>query len=482
MRTLPRTLVRAQLAARPAGVLTLIILAVLSLLALGPGGAAQSPYVAVVPVDDTITPPLARFVTGAIADAADAGAQAVVLTIDTPGGLLSATDEIIAAILASEVPVIAYVSPTGGRAASAGVFITYAAPLAAMAPGTRIGSASPVLTDDGGGLVQNDTMTAKVTNDAVSQLRNLATMHGRNAEWAETAVRDAANITAEEAMASDVVNLIAPDLPALLNAIDGRTVSTAAGPVTLATAGATLTPVTMGWLDGLLQILANPTIAYILLSLGSLGLVLELSNPGAVVPGVVGGLALLLGLYSLGTLPVNWTGALLMALAFILLAVDIFVASFGMLTIGGIVAFVLGSYLLFDTDVPGFDIAQPVIWTISLLLVLFFAFVGGSVLMAAFRKPVTGKEALIGVVGVVRQPLQPDGMIFATGELWQASLAAAGDGPLAPGTAVVITGIDELRLIVRPATAAEAASGGVAVIDDQLAAAPPAATQPGGAS
>lgn len=457
----------------------LILIGIIILIG-GPAVTAQSPRVDVVAIDGAITPPMAQYVDRAIGSANEAGASAVVLTIDTPGGLTTAMDDIIDSILTSEVPVVAYVSPNGARAASAGVFITYAAHVAAMAPGTRIGSASPVLIGESGEATGDDTMISKITNDAVSQIKNLASLRGRNAEWAEQAVREAVNVTAEEALQLDVIDLVAPDLGALLADIDGRTVDVAGGPVTLATAGAATSQIEMGWLDQLLQLLADPTVAYILLSLGSLGLVLELSNPGAVFPGVVGGICLLLALYSLGTLPVNWAGLLLIGFAFLLFAVDIFVVSFGTLTIGGIIAFVVGSYLLIGGNVPGFEIAPAVIWTMTALLVAFFLFIGGSVMTTVFRRPVTGREAVIGVTGVVRQALNPDGMIFATGELWQASLADRASPALPVGTPVTVTGIDDLRLIVRPATATEAGAAGVAVIDDQSPAVAAAPAPPNG--
>jgi membrane-bound serine protease (ClpP class) len=453
--------------------LTVLLLGTASLMS-GRPASAQVPRVDVIQIDGAITPQMARYVDGAISRAVESGAGAVVLQIDTPGGLTTAMDSIIDSILASEVPVIAYVAPNGARAASAGVFITYAAHIAAMAPGTRIGSASPVLIGESGETAGDDTMIAKVTNDAVSQIKNLATLRGRNAEWAEQAVREAVNITADEALQLDVINLVAADLDALLAEIDGRTVELASGPVTLATAGAQTTLVEMGWLDQLLHLLSDPTIAYILLSLGSLGLILELSNPGAVVPGVVGGLCLLIALYGLGTLPVNWAGVLLIGFGFLLLALDVFVPSFGTLTIGGIIAFIFGSHLLVGGNVPGLEIAPAVIWTMSALLVGFFIFIGGSVMTSAFRRPKTGRESIVGAIGVARQPLDPDGMVFATGELWQATLEGGTGQRLPAGTPVAVTAIDELRLIVRPATAAEAADAGVVVIDDR----PPAAPAP----
>lgn len=420
--------------------------------------AAQSstpPEVMIVALDDTITPVTARYVDRAISDANERGVAAVVLEIDTPGGLMSAMDDIIRDILESDVPVIAYVTPNGARAASAGTFITYAAHVAAMTPGTRIGSASPV-SGDGSDL--NDTMAAKVTNDAVAQIVNLANLRGRNAEWAEKAVREAANITADEAARIGVVDLLASDLGELLAAVDGRTVQVASGPVTLRTADAVTDQVELTWVESLLQLLAEPTVAYLLLSLGSIGIFLELSNPGATVPGVVGGLCLLLGLFLLGTLPVNWTGVLLIAFGLILLIVDVFVPSLGILTIGGLVSFVLGSYLLFgDGAPPGYDINPVAIWSVAGFLVVFFLLIGGAVIRAQRRKPATGQEGLIGEIGHARTDLNPDGMVFVAGELWQATAVSPEPNPkpvtVPAGSPVVVTRMRGLHLDVRPATA-----------------------------
>jgi len=416
--------------------------------------ASSSPRVEVVEVDGTITPVMAGYIGRAIDRAGRDGNAALVLRVDTPGGLSSAMDDIINDILRSQVPVVVYVSPGGSRAASAGVYITYAAHVAAMAPGTRIGSASPIfLSGDGTASEGNETLARKVTNDAVSQIKNLATLRGRNAEWGERAVRDAVNVTADEARSLGVIDLIAPDLPSLLDQIDGRTVRLETGPVTLQTRGATIDTRGMGWAEQFLQLLADPTIAYILLSLGSLGLFLELSNPGAILPGVVGGLFLLLALYSLGTIPVNWTGVLLIGFAFLLFAVDLVVPSFGSLTIGGVISFVLGSYLLVRDSPPGYDLATSVIWTITALLVGFFLFLGAAVLRARLRRPATGREGLVGRSGTVRRALAPQGTVFAAGELWQAT----GDGAELPvGATVIVTGVEGLRLRVRAATVSEA--------------------------
>ena len=451
----------------------LLIALGLALLAVAPAaGADDRPLVQVVEVDGTITPVMAGYVDRAIERAERDGAAAVVLRLDTPGGLSSAMDDIIEDILQSEVPVVVHVAPEGARAASAGVFITYAAHVAAMAPGTRIGSASPVfLGEDSDG---DETMTRKVTNDAVSQIKNLAQLRGRNAEWAERAVRDAANVTADEALSLDVVDLLAPDVGTLLAEINGREVRLQSGPAILATANARIEERGMSWMEQFLQLLADPTIAYILLSLGSLGLFLELSNPGAILPGVVGGLFLLLALYALGTIPVNWAGVLLIGFAFLLFAVDLFVPSFGTLTVGGLVSFVLGSYLLVAEGAPpGYEVSPAVIWTTTALLLGFFLFLGAAVLRARLRRPATGREGLRGHVGTVRRPLAPDGFVFLDGELWHATAVDLPAGAEVPvGTPVAVVAVDGLRLRVRPATAAETAADTARPVPDPRAVIP----------
>ncbi|MCS7051542.1 MAG: nodulation protein NfeD, partial [Thermomicrobium sp.] len=277
----------------------------LGFLLLVPDGRAVGERVLLVHVDGPITPVIADYVDRALREAARDGAEAVVIQLDTPGGLSSAMDEIIQDILQSPVPVIVYVAPEGARAASAGVFITYAAHVAAMAPATNIGSASPVLISQDGQATQPDeTMQRKIVNDAVAKIRSLAERRGRNAEWAEQAVREAVNITAEQAAAQNVVDLVAPSLEVLLERVDGRMVTTTAGAVTLRTRDAEVVPFQMTVLERFFQILSDPNIAYILLSLGMLGLFFELANPGSILPGVLGGILLLLGLYTLGMLDV----------------------------------------------------------------------------------------------------------------------------------------------------------------------------------
>lgn len=409
----------------------------------------SAPQVRVISVDGTITPPMAQYIQRGIRSAENDRAAAIVLEIDTPGGLSSAMDDIDRAILESDVPVIAWVAPRGARAASAGVFITYASHIAAMAPGTSIGSASPVAGD---GSDMTDTMEAKVTNDAVSTIRNLAEYRGRNAEWAEQAVREAVNITAEQALDLGVINLIAPDIDTLMSDVDGLQVTMGNGDqVTLATAGAEVRTTSMNLIEQLLQLISEPTIAYLLMSFGALGIFLELSNPGTFIPGIVGAACLILGLFALGTLPVNWAGVALIGLAFVLFFIDIFVTSFGVLLVGGLAAFVVGSYLLVDASVPGYGGVSPVvIWTSAALIAVSALFIGGAVLKSMRSKPVTGEVSLIGELAEVRKPLDPTGLVFMQGEHWTAT--REGDGPAIPiGAVVRVREIHGLRLIVEPA-------------------------------
>jgi membrane-bound serine protease (ClpP class) len=421
---------------------------------------AMAPAVTVIPLDGAVLPPVADWLSRQIADANDRRDAMIVIRMDTPGGLMTSSDQIIRSILASEVPVAVWVAPEDARAASAGVFITYAAPIAAMAPGTRIGSASPV---GGDGADLDETMARKVINDAVSQVRSLAERNGRNADWAESAVRDAANISADEAVAQDVVDVIAPDLPALLAWSDGKTVKTAAGNVVVETTGAAVNETSMGFLAALLTMLSTPTIAYLLLSIGGLGLFLELSQPGATFPGIAGAISLLLGLYGLGTLPVNWTGALLIGLAFLLFVADIFIPSFGILTIGGLVSFVLGSTMLIDRGVaPALAIPAPLIWGIAAMIALLAIGIAALVAKSHLLKPATGREGLVGTVGLTRQDLDPDGVVFVAGELWQATSADA--APIPAGMPVAVSGLDGLRLLVRRASPDESGHAGVAIL------------------
>ncbi|GBD17629.1 hypothetical protein HRbin27_00113 [bacterium HR27] len=441
MRVLPQT--------RP--VLLPLLAWVLGLALLIQNTAAIGERVYLLEVDGPITPVMADYVARGIDEAARNGAEAVVIRLDTPGGLSSAMDDIVQDILQSPVPVIVYVAPEGARAASAGVFITYAAHIAAMAPATNIGSASPVLIgQDGQPTETDDTMQRKVVNDAVAKIRSLAERHGRNADWAEQAVREAVNITAEQAAALGVVDLVAPSLDALLDAVDGRTITTSAGEVTLRTRDAEVVTVGMTTLERFFQMLSDPNIAYILLSLGMLGLFFELANPGSILPGVLGGILLLLGLYALGTLDVNWTGVLLMGFAFLLFLIDLYVPTHGVLTLGGIISFALGSLLLLQSPAnPAFQLSRAVIIAVTGTVAALFLILVYLVARAHARRPATGKEALIGARAIVRRALEPEGMVFVEGELWRARSLS---GPIPAGQTVRVVGLEGLVLLVEPLT------------------------------
>lgn len=403
----------------------------------------------VVQARGTINPTLAQYLTRAIDQAEARGAAALVIELDTPGGLDSSMRQIIQRILAANVPVMMYVAPSGARAGSAGAYIAYAAHVAAMAPNTTIGSATPVQVGENGEQRMSPEMRAKVTNDAVSYIRTLAERRGRNADWAEQAVRDAANVTETQALQLGVVDIVARDVADLLRQADGRTVEVASGQLTLRTADAAVERVQMGWVDGFLHVISDPTIAYILLSLGTMGLFFELSNPGSVLPGVVGGICLLLGFYALGTLPVNWAGLLLMGFAVLLFVVDLFTPTSGVLSIGGLAAFVLGSLLLFNVPeaAPWLSISLWAIAGVSLTMGLFFLVVARLVARGQRRKVTTGREGLIGMVGRVRTELAPSGMVFVDGALWEATAEA---GSVPSGTRVEVVGVDGLLLHVLP--------------------------------
>ena len=433
----------------------LIVVVAIMLVAGFSMSAAAQPHVRVLDVDGTITPVMADYVERGIREAESAGDAAIVLRMDTPGGLSAAMDDIVRAILGSDVPVVVYISPSGARAGSAGVYITYAAHIAAMAPSTNIGSATPVFLNESGQPAEgDDAMTQKVVNDAVAQIRGLAELRGRNADWAERAVREAANVTASEALDLSVVDMVAPDLPTLLNTIDGRTVSVASGTVTLQTSGAEITQDSMSLARQFLQIISDPTVAYLLLSLGGVGLFFELANPGSIFPGVAGAIALLLGLFSLGSLDASWAALLLIGLAFVLFLLEVYVASSGILAAGGVVAFALGSFLLADSiATPVLAISRVTIITVTLLLSALLVLIVWSAVRAQRRPVTTGSEGLIGMVGTAREPLNPDGLVFVNGELWTATSPA---GRLSAGTRVVVSRVDGMRLVVVPESSTEA--------------------------
>ncbi|HYP60419.1 MAG TPA: nodulation protein NfeD [Thermomicrobiales bacterium] len=426
---------------------------VLSLIVPATHAQSDQPIVVVAKMDGPVTPVMARYIHRAISRAEDRSASALVIEMNTPGGLSSAMDDIIDDILHSKVPVIVYVSPTNARAASAGTYITYASHIAAMAPSTNIGSASPVMTGSTGNAQSDATMKEKVTNDAVARITYLAELRGRNVEWAVSAVKDAANITSQQALDMHVIDLLEPNLNQLLAEVNGRTVNLESGPFTLNTANAQIQTVNMGFLEQFLQMLADSTLAYLLVSFGMLGLFIELSHPGISFPGIFGGIALLLGLLGLGGLPVAWGGLAFMALGFVLFVIDIFVASAGLLTIGGLISFLIGSNILISNGAPSdMQIPNYVTWTMTACLAGAALLLGMVVARSQLRRPKTGKAGMIGQVGVTRTVLDPDGMVLVFGELWAAT---AEEPPIAPGQNVVVTAVNGLSVRVRRATVDE---------------------------
>jgi membrane-bound serine protease (ClpP class) len=416
--------------------------------------AAQAPSAVVIALDGAIGPASAAYVVRALQAAEQPRAAAVVLRIDTPGGLDSAMREIVRAILASPVPVLGFVAPSGARAASAGTFILYAVALAAMAPGTNVGAAAPVSLfaptalpePEGKKPTRADAEMTKVANDAVAYIRSLATLRGRNAEWAERAVREAASLAYDAALAQHVIDLVANNIPDLLDKADGREVGVLGQRVTLHTRGLPIVSIEPDWRDRLLALLTNPSVVYLLLLAGLAGLAFEFSHPGAYVPGVVGAIALLLGGYGINLLPVDYAGAALALLGLGLMAAEAFVPSFGAFVIGGATAFAIGSLLMFDTQ--GLRLPVPVIAAATAFAAALFGVVL-TLLLRARRRPVaSGGRVLIGSVGRAIDWAGHEGIVLIEGERWRARAAH----PLLPGQAVRVVGRSGLTLRVEAAS------------------------------
>jgi membrane-bound serine protease (ClpP class) len=425
----------------------------LSLLVLGassaPAGAA-TPNVLAVEFANDVNPVTADYVTSQIDRANRDGYDAVVIQLDTPGGLSSAMKDIYQAELDSQVPVIVYVSPAGARAASAGVWIGEAADVLAMAPQTNIGSSTPI--DVGGGNIQSD-LRRKVINDAAASLKTLARNHGRNEQWAELAVRKASNLTEYEALERNVIDVVAPSLPALLDKIDGE--KTVPKGIVLHTADAEITEVHMSLWKRILDTLIDPNIILLLMSVGVLGITVELFNPGLIFPGTIGALSLITGLFGLQVLPVSWAGVLLMLLAAGFFVADLFLPTHGALTLAGLASFVLGSLMLFDPAGSAYRVSLWVVLAIAGTFAVLFGVAISKIIQARRAKPKTGTEELIGEIGVVRRALDPEGTVFVHGELWHARTT----GERVPaGEPIQVEAIDdELVLSVTPAADAAAA-------------------------
>ncbi len=406
-----------------------------------------------VEVAGAIGPVTQDLVVRALTDANASGAHLVVLEMDTPGGLDHSMREIIGAILASEVPVVTWVTPQGARAASAGTYILYASHVAAMSPATNLGAATPVSIgavpgmprgEPGGG--EGNAMAKKVINDAVAYITGLAALRGRNAEWAEQAVREAVSLTAEEALEANVIDLIASDRADLFRQLDGRRIEVADGEVTLALADPEVERISPDWRSRLLAIISDPNVAYLLLLAGIYGLLIEFTNPGYILPGVVGSISLLLALYAFQILPVNYVGLLLLAFGLAFIVGEVFVSSGGILGIGGVIAFVVGSIILFDD--PGLGVSLPLIGGVALVAGGFLLWMVGRLVQLRRKKVMTGRESMVGLEGVAMDDLTPGsrGRVRVEGESWLAETSA----PVGAGEKVRIDSIDHLVLQVSP--------------------------------
>jgi membrane-bound serine protease (ClpP class) len=412
---------------------------------------AQAGTVVHIKIDGTINPVAARFISESIKKAAHDNAEALIIEMDTPGGLMASTHVIVKDILAAEVPVVVYVAPSGARAGSAGVFITLSANIAAMAPGTRIGAAHPVslgMTPTQKDSTGSSVMDEKVLNDAVAFIRSIAERRGRNADWAELAVRESKSITEKEALELKVIDLVTPSIDSLLIALNGRKVSLNLGEKTLDTKDATIVDYSMSFRYRFLDLISDPNIAYILLLLGIYGLFFELYNPGAILPGIVGGICIILAFFAFQTLPINYAGVLLILLSIVLFLLEIKVTSYGMLTIGGVLSLILGSIMLVESPVPAFRVSLGVIFPAALVTALFFVFAVGMGIRAQARKPTTGSEGIVGEIGVVEKALKPRGQIMVHGELW----AAEADSDIEVGQKVEVVSMNRLVAKVKKVT------------------------------
>lgn len=436
-------------------------LLLLLLLGITPGGQAAPGAVWVLGIDDAIGPASADYLVRSLGQAQAQGAQLVVIRMDTPGGLDSAMRQMIKAILASSVPVASYVAPSGARAASAGTYILYASHVAAMAPRTNLGAATPVRiggppgtpSDDKAKGGDDETLARKQVNDAAAYIRGLAQMRGRNADWAEKAVREAVSLSASEALRLNVIDQVADDLSDLLRKLDGKTLQVAGQTRQLQTAGASVVEHLPDWRTRVLAVITNPSVALILIMIGVYGLLFEFMNPGSAVGGVVGGICLLLALYALQLLPVSFAGVALILLGITFMIAEAFLPSFGVVGFGGIVAFVVGALILIDTDAPGFGIPLALIGTLALLSALLIGGVLGMALKARRRALVSGDAGLVGSLVTVTQVMASDpfcGVVLAQGEQWQVQCAT----PLQTGQNVRVTARHGVMLEVSAAAPA----------------------------
>jgi membrane-bound serine protease (ClpP class) len=414
--------------------------------------------VAVIAIEGAIGPATADFVGRSLETAAKQGAPLIVLRLDTPGGLDTSMRDIIRDILASPVPVVAWVGPSGARAASAGTFILYASHIAAMAPATNLGAASPVAIGGApggsdkpdasgkdakkGAAPAGDTMMRKVTNDAAAYIRSLAQLRGRNADWGERAVREAVSLSAVEAKKIKVIDVVADSVPALLEVVDGRTVEVAGEKRKLAVKGADISPIEPDWRTRVLAVITNPSVAYLMILVGIYALIFEFSNPGLILPGVVGAICILIAMYAFQLLPVNYAGLALLVLGIAFMVAEVWVATHGALAVGGLVAFVIGSIMLLDTDVPQFEIPYALIAGVTLGSAAFLFVVVGMMFRNRSRPVVAGREYLVGAMGEALEDISSEGWARVQGERWR----VRADAPLRAGERLRITAVRGLVL------------------------------------
>lgn len=417
--------------------------AVIALCLILMGSPAYAGEVIVASYEGVINPVAAEYLHDALAFAHSSGAQALIFKLDTPGGLDTSMRLMIKEMIGSPLPVIVFVAPSGGRAASAGVFITMAAHVAAMAPGTNIGAAHPVAM---GGGEMDGTMKEKVENDATAYIKSIAEQRGRNVSWAEDAVRKSISATEQEAVKLKIIDMVAENIPSLLKQLNGRTITMATGSITFSNETATLREFPMGTRLELLKTLSDPNIAYLLMSIGTIGIMAELYSPGAILPGIIGAISLILAFYSLQSLPVNYAGALLVILGVVFLLLEISVTSYGLLALGGLAAMTLGGLLLIKSDAPFMQVSLsfllPTVMTIGALV--------GTVIWTAAksgrRRPVTGVEAMIGSIGIAKTDLDPHGQIALHGEIWEATSQTL----IRQGEAAEVTSVEGLTVKVAP--------------------------------
>ena len=421
------------------------LLVIALLLMVWPANAFGSDGIIVVKIEGAINPVVAEFVVNEIRSANTSSEELIIIRMDTPGGLDTSMRKIIKAIQSSKIPVASFVSPGGSRAASAGTFITIASHIAAMEPGTNIGAAHPVNLMGGGTGGQAKVMEDKVVNDASAYIRSLAEQRGRNTHWAELSVRKSVSVSAEEAKRLNVIDLVAANLDSLVLALDKREVKLGGSIITLNTAQKNITFKEMNRRQRILDIIASPNVAYVLMMLGLVGLYLELSNPGLILPGVVGSVSLILALYAMQTLPINYAGLLLIILGVVLLIAEVNVMSYGLLSISGAISIFLGSIMLMDSDDPAMQISKMILYP---TLGMTFLFSIGSIYLAKKAhqlRTTTGMEGLLGEVGVVKETLNPEGTVLVHGETWNAK----SDVAISDGEKVIVEAVEGLKIKVR---------------------------------